>query len=137
LLVLQEEKREEKRAFKEQLLEFIEEQTEPFNLDFLVERCLQPVSRITVHDVLCELIVEGKVIALGNGLYLSTRVLMRKWIREKIPEEIIPEKENLVELPDGMMGEIEEVLRMRQLGYMDVEEFVRDAIRRYLSEICL
>ena len=128
---------QERRVFKEQLLEFIEGQTEPFDLNFLVESCLQPVSRITVHEVLCELVDEGFVVALGDGLYLSTRVLMKKWIREKLPSEGEDEDaeaaDDLVELPDEMISEIEEVLRMRpELGYRDIEEFVRDALRRYL-----
>lgn len=128
-----------KKNFKSQLLEFIEDLEEPFDVNFLVDRCLQPVSYITVHDILCELVDEGKVVRLSSGLYFSTRMLMRRWIKSKLRrEDVLQEDSNLMELSHSLICEIENLIKERpELGYEDVGEFVRDAIRRYLTEICL
>jgi len=119
---------------KEQLLEFIEDREEPFDVEFLVKRCLQPVSDIKIRDALCELIEEGKIIRLDDRCYLSTRVLMKRWLKQKIKNlegNIIFDQ---LELPRSLIRQITQLLKERpELGYVDIEDFVRDAIRRSLS----
>lgn len=39
----------EMQSFKEQMLEFVEEREKPFDVQFLLGACLQPVSDIGVH----------------------------------------------------------------------------------------
>jgi len=121
------------KHFKEQLIEFIEEREEPFDIDFLVKRCLQPVSEIKIHDVLCELIEEGKIIRLNDHYYLSTRVLMKRWLKQKVKKI----KSNVIfdelELPRNLMDQIMKLLKEKpELGYVDAADFIRDAIRRLL-----
>jgi len=127
----------ERVNFKKQLIEYVEGLEEPFDVNFLMSRCNQPVSYMTVHDILCELIDEGKVVRLNTGLYLSTRVLMRRWLKSK-PRLPLEEEPDLIELSPSLIREIKELIKERpELGYSDVDEFVRDALRRYLYEVYL
>jgi len=125
--------------YKRQLLEFIEEQEEPFDVEYLVNQCNQPISYITVHDALCELMEEGRVVKLQSGLYLPTEVLMRRWIKSKLETPTLTQEEpNLIELSHNLKYEVKRLIKERpELGYENIEEFVRDAIRRYLTEIYL
>jgi len=121
---------------KEEILEFVEDREEPFDVEFLVKRCLQPVSEIRIRDALCELIEEGKIIRLNDNYYLSTRVLMRRWLKQKIRslEDSIVFDE--LELPRNLIRQIARLLKERpELGYLDVAEFVRDAIRRSITHL--
>ena len=121
---------------KEEILEFVEDREEPFDVEFLVKRCLQPVSEIRIRDALCELIEEGKIIRLNDNYYLSTRVLMRRWLKQKIRslEDSIVFDE--LELPRNLIRQIARLLKERpELGYVDVADFVRDAIRRALPHL--
>ena len=121
-------------SLKKQLLDFIEDMEEPFDIEFLMNSCLQPVSEIRIHNVLCELIEEGKIIRISDNQYLSTRVLMKRWLKQKIRnpnDEIVFDE---LELPRSLIRQISRLLREKpELGYVDVSEFVRDAIRRMLS----
>jgi len=111
--------------FKEQLLEFIEDREKPFDVEFLMKHCLQPVSDIKIHDVLCELAEEGKIIRLDDRYYLSTRVLIRNLEGNVIFDEI--------ELPQRLIRQVAKLIKEKpELGYIDIADFVRDAIRRYL-----
>jgi len=121
---------------KEQLLEFIEDREEPFDVEFLMKHCLQPVSEIRIHDILCELTEEGKIIRLNGRYYLSTRVLMKRWLKQKIKglENSVVFDE--LELPRSLIRQIAQLLKKRpELGYVDVADFVRDAIRRSLFHL--
>jgi len=121
---------------KEEILEFVEDREEPFDVEFLVKRCLQPVSEIRIRDALCELIEEGKIIRLNDNYYLSTRVLMRRWLKQKIRslEDSIVFDE--LELPRNLIRQIARLLKEKpELGYLDVAEFVRDAIRRSITHL--
>ena len=125
-----------KDRLKEQLLEFIEEREEPFDVEYLLKRCLQPVSPLKMHDILCELEEEGKVIRLDGRQYLSTRVLMRRWLRQKIRYlgggVVLDE----IELPRGLMRQVSRLLKERpELGYIDASDFIRDAIRRAILRL--
>jgi len=122
--------------FKEEILRFIEDREEPFDIEFLLKRCLQPVSDIRIHDALCELTEEGKIIRINGRYYLSTRVLMKRWLRQKLRSlegNIVFDE---LELPRSLIKRIARLLRERpELGYVDVADFVRDAIRRALSHL--
>jgi len=118
---------------KMQLLEFIEDREEPFDIDFLVRCCLQPVSRIKIHDALCELVEEGKIIRLDDRYYLSTRVLMKRWLKQKIKRLDGKVDFDELELPRDLIDQVIRLLKERpELGYVDLSDFVRDAIRRSL-----
>ena len=121
--------------FKEQLLEFVEEREEPFNAKFLVESCNSFVDDEWVRGALFELEDEGRIVKLDHH-YLSTRILMRRWIRTKEkPRPISDDVLNQPFVPQGLIDQIEELLDERQeLGYFDVDEFVRDAVRRLLEK---
>jgi len=117
--------------FKEQLLEFIEDREEPFDIDFLIKRCLQPVSEIKIHDALCEFVEEGKIIRLDERYYLSTRVLMKRWLKQKIRKIDGNVDFDELELPQNLIDQVTRLLKERpDLGYVDIADFVRDAIRR-------
>jgi len=118
---------------KEQLLEFVEEREEPFDINLLVNHCLQPVPATIIRDVLCELVEEGKVIGIDDQHYMSTRVLMKRWLKQRIKrsEENVDFDE--LEVPRNLIEEISKLLRKRpELGYIDESDFIRDAIRRSL-----
>jgi hypothetical protein len=120
-----------KDRLKEQLLEFIEDKEEPFTVEYLLNRCLQPISALRMHEMLCELEDEGKIIRLDEQHYLSTRVLMRRWLKQKIRRlrgEVILDE---IELPKDLMKQVSQLLKEKpELGYLDASDFIRDAIRR-------
>jgi len=121
------------QAFKEQLMEFIEEREEPFDVSFLVKTCNQPVSDIRIHDTLYELTEEGKIVRL-NHEYLSTRILMKRWLKPANPRKNTLTNAGLF-LPKDLFFQIAELLHERpELGYIDIEEFVRDALRRHVQQ---
>ena len=118
---------------KEHLLEFIEDREDPFDIDFLVRCCLQPVSKIKIHDLLCEFVEEGKIIRLDDRHYLSTRVLMKRWLKQKIKKIESNVSFDELELPRKLIDQVMRLLKERpELGYVDAADFVRDAIRRSL-----
>jgi len=117
--------------FKEQHLELIGDREEPFDIDFLIKRCLQPVSAIKIHDALCEFVEEGKIIRLDERYYLSTRVLMKRWLKQKIRKIDGNVDFDELELPQNLIDQVTRLLKERpDLGYVDIADFVRDAIRR-------
>jgi len=118
---------------KEHLLEFIEDREDPFDIDFLVRCCLQPVSKIKIHDLLCEFVEEGKIIRLDDRHYLSTRVLMKRWLKQKIKKIESNVSFDELELPRKLIDQVMRLLKEKpELGYVDAADFVRDAIRRSL-----
>ena len=122
--------------FKKQLLEFIEDREEPFDVEFLVRRCLQPVSVIKVHDALCELGEEGRIIRLDDRHYMSTRVLMKRWLKQKIRKIGGNVSFDGLELPRNLIDQVMRLLKEKPgLGYVDAEDFIRDAIRRSLRHL--
>jgi len=123
-------------SLKKQLLNFIEDLEEPFDIEFLMKSCLQPVSEIKIHDVLCELIEEGKIIRISGNQYLSTRVLMKRWLRQKIRSSNDDIAFEVLELPRSLIRQISRLIREKpELGYINVSEFIRDAIRRWISNL--
>ena len=123
-------------SLKKQLLNFIEDLEEPFDIEFLMNSCLQPVSEIKIHDVLCELIEEGKIIRISGNQYLSTRVLMKRWLRQKIRSSNDDIAFEVLELPRSLIRQISRLIREKpELGYINVSEFIRDAIRRWISNL--
>jgi len=122
--------------FKKQLLEFIEDREEPFDVEFLVRRCLQPVSEIKIHDALCELVEEGRIIRLDDRHYMSTRVLMKRWLKQKIRKIGGNVSFDGLELPRNLIDQVMRLLKEKPgLGYVDAEDFIRDAIRRSLRHL--
>ncbi len=124
--------------FKDQLLEFVEYREKPFDLEFLASNCNDRfVDHDWVRGALFELEEDGKIVRL-NHHYLSTLVLMRRWIGEYIPTEKTELKvsKDILLVPDELMGQIQELLSEKPiLGYLDVDEFVRDAIRRCIQRL--
>jgi len=118
-------------SFKDQVLDFIEDREEPFDRDFLVRNCNWPVDDDRVHDALCQLSNEGLIVRLDGYRYnqwLSTRVLMRRWLK--------PLQDPQISLPRNLIQQIRELLSQRpDLGYADVDNFVRDAIRRFIQRL--
>jgi len=69
---------------------------------------------------------EGLIISLKYGKWLSTKILLKRWIKAK----------NLVYLPADLIEIIEKFIQVRRdLGYKTVEEFVKDATERLLRKI--
>ena len=120
------ERQLKQQELKKQLYEFIEDIEEPFDAKFLVERAAQPLDEWHVQEILQELEEEGLIISLRCGRWLSTKVLLKRWIKAK----------NLVYLPADLIELIEKFIRARRdLGYKTVEEFVKDAAERLLRKI--
>lgn len=125
-----------KKRFKEQLLEFIEDREEPFDVDLLVKCCLQPVSNIEIHNLLCEFVEEGKIIRLDDRYYMSTRVLMKRWLKQKIRKIESNVSFDELELPRNLIEQVMQLLKEKpELGYVDTADFLRDAIRRSLRHL--
>jgi len=137
------------QVFKQRLLEFVEEREEPFDANFLVKTCNQPVSYITVHEALFQLEDEGQLVRLDNE-YLPTRVMMKRWLKPGklgTGSSLVDSASSLgtiansfqdsgMSVPKDLFFEIAELLHERpELGYVDVEEFLRDAIRRHVREM--
>ena len=116
--------------FKEQMLEFIESEDEPFNLEFLVKNCNDKfIEEGYYQDALCALEEEGQIVRFDHH-YLSTRVLMKRWIKTEERRA----HENRLSLPQSIVCQILELLDQRpELGYTNVGEFIRDAIRRFIE----
>ena len=111
----------DEQSFKEQMLEFVEDREEPFDVDFLMINCNQPISPIWVHDLLCNLEDDGQIVSL-NHHYLSTQVLMRRWLKP-LPDLNLP-------MPKSLIRRVQELLDKRpNLGYVNVDEFINDAVR--------
>jgi len=100
--------------FKEQVLEFVEDKEEPFNFEFLKANCNQPLEDHRFWDALYEFEEEGKIVRLDHH-YLSTRVMMRRWIRTKEKPQIISEDFSYEPfVPQGLIDQVEEL--MEQFG---------------------
>ena len=122
------------QSFKEQLLEFVEDREDPFDESFLVKTCNQPVSDMSVRDTLYELVEEGTLVIVDHK-YLATRVLMKRWLKlvPKEPEGKLVDPDHILS-PD-LIYEIREMLQEKpELGYVDISEFVRDAVRNFLNK---
>ena len=123
--------------FKEQLLEFVEDRQDPFDIDLLKSSCNDKfIDDNWFWGALWELEEEGKIVRL-NHHYLSTRVLMRRWIKAQTkPPSATEEYSNDLSLPQNLLHPIEELLNERpELGYLDVDEFIIDAIRRRIQQL--
>ena len=122
-------------VFKEQLLEFVEDREEPFTFEFLKANCNQPLEDRRFLEALYEFEEDGKIVRLDHH-YLSTRVMLRRWIRDRGKPQLISEDISYEPpVPHGLIDQIEELLEERpELGYIDVDEFVRDAVRRLMEQ---
>ncbi|RJS84634.1 hypothetical protein CW706_03615 [Candidatus Bathyarchaeota archaeon] len=121
------------KHLKKQLLEFMEDREEPFSISLLVNCCLQPIPATMIRDMLCKLVDEGEVIRIDDERYMATRVLMKKWLRQKIKRNEEDVNFDELEVPRNLFKEISKLLRERpELGYIDESDFIRDAIRRSL-----
>lgn len=123
--------------FKEQLFEFVEYMDEPFDFKFLVENCNDGfVEYRWIESALDELEEAGKIVRLDEHRYLSTRIMLRRWIRDKgKPHPISEDFLNGSFVSQGLIDQIEELLEERpELGYLDVDEFVRDAVRKLMKQ---
>jgi hypothetical protein len=59
-----------------------------------------------------------------------------RWLRAKEePQPLAEDFLNGPSVPPGLIDQIEELLEERpELGYIDVDEFVRDAVRRLMKQ---
>ncbi|MEM2512693.1 MAG: hypothetical protein QXU81_00010 [Candidatus Bathyarchaeia archaeon] len=101
-------------VFKEQLYEFVEFRSEPFDIDFLMKSCNTFIDKITIYNALCILEDEGRIIRLSNGNFISAKIMMRKWIKKmyeniEIPEDIYREMERLVYM--GIYKSINDIIK--------------------------
>ena len=108
--------------FKEQLYEFVKYVEEPFDINFLMYNCNQPINRERFYDILYELEEEGKILVLQDGRYLSLYTLKRKWIKIRLVNIPIPK-----ELYNIMIHLIHKGI------FKNVEDIIREAIKRYKS----
>jgi len=122
--------------FKAQLLEYVDDREEPFDTQFLVANCNSFIDDTWVRNALWELEEEGRIIKL-NHHYLSTRILMKRWIvASQTPQTTPQDNLNGFTLPQHLMREIQDLLIERpDLGYLDIDEFIRDALRRRIEQL--
>lgn len=93
--------------FKAQLLDYVDDRDEPFDTQFLVVNYNSLVDDAWIQHALWKLEEEGRIVRL-NHHYLSTHILMKRWILRPQPPE---------------------------LGYLDIGEFIRDALRRRIHQL--
>jgi len=109
---------------KEQLLNFIWELENPFSINFLAERCLQPVRRETIQEILSEFEKEGNVIFIGDGLWITTKTLVDKVLKRRSQTQV----------PSNLLGEvISFLIKHPELGYSDLKDSVKDAILHIIN----
>ena len=107
------------------MLDFIEDREEPFTVKFLVESCLQPVSESLVQNALADLEGEGLIIWLGGGEWISTKAVLKRALKPSM-EVIIPKS-----LIAQIIGT---AIKRPDLGYTDIGEFIRDAIKNFMNK---
>ena len=110
------------KLLKSQLLEFIEELEKPFTTNLLVKSCNQPISRNTIEEILIELEQEGHVIFIGNGEWISSKLIMERALKTPQP----------IKLPSNLIGELITLLiKKPELGYTNLTKFITDAIKHF------
>ena len=67
---------------------------------------------------------------------MSTRVLMKRWLKQKIRKIGGNVSFDGLELPRNLIDQVMRLLKEKPgLGYVDAEDFIRDAIRRSLRHL--
>jgi hypothetical protein len=112
--------------FKNQLYEFIEFRSEPFDAKFILNSCIQPIDKYRVYEALYQLEVEGKIIRLSDGRYASTKMALKRWIRNRLVE---------AQIPDHLIREIEWAMKVKPEICRSIEEFITEAIKEYIEKI--
>jgi len=112
--------------FKDRLFEFIEFRREPFDIKYIYESCRQPIDIHHIYEALYELENEGKIICLSNGQYTSTRIAIKRWIKEKLVNVLIP---------DYLIQEIEWILKLKPKEHQTIDEFISTAIKEFIDRI--
>jgi len=112
--------------FKSQLYEFIEFKSEPFDAKLILNSCIQPIDKYRVYEALYQLEVERKIIRLSDGRYTSTRMALKRWIRNRFVE---------AQIPDNLIREIEWILKVKPKICCPIEEFIMEAIKEYIEKI--
>ncbi|MEM2342360.1 MAG: hypothetical protein QXX94_07745 [Candidatus Bathyarchaeia archaeon] len=111
---------------KSQLYEFVEFRSEPFDVKFILGSCIQLIDRHHVYEALYQLESEGKIIRLSDGRYTTTRVAIKRWIKNKFTEVLVP---------DYLIREIERILKIKPGICRSTEEFISKAIKEYIEKV--
>ena len=107
------------KEFKQQLLDFIDDLEEPFSINFLAEKCLQPIRKELIHEVLCEFEKEGHVVFVGDGMWITTKVLIKRALN----------KTQQIQISSNLIAEvITFLIKHPELGYSNIKDFIKDAI---------
>jgi len=117
--------------FKEQLSEFVEDLDEPFDMNFLMRNCNISYEENWFRDTLYELEDKEKIVRL-NDHYLPSRILLNRWIKHEVKQQ--PLEPGCIQLPFDLISQIQKLLNWRkELGYLNAEDFIRDAVRRLIQ----
>lgn len=111
---------------KNQLYEFVEFRNEPFDVKFILGSCVQLVDRHHIYEALYQLESEGKIIRLSDGCYTTTKMAIKRWIRNRFTEALVP---------DYLIREIEWILKMKPGICRSIEEFISRAIKEYIEKV--
>ena len=80
---------------------------------------LQPVRKELFYDVLCELENKERVFFIGDGMWITTKALIKRTLNETPQIEVSPD----------LIGEvIAFLIKHPELGYTDIKDFIKDAI---------
>ena len=121
---------------KEQLIEFVEDHAEPFDLRFIMASCNTWIDEQWIRRALSELEEEGQIVRL-NHHYLATRTARRRWFPRPRQLPFAPQiSRSDLPPPSSVLHEFRDLLTERpDLGYLDTSEFIRDALRRRIHQL--
>lgn len=112
--------------FKNQLFEFVEFESEPFDIKYIYRSCIQPVDNHHIYEALYQLESEGKIIRLSDGRYTTMRAAVKRWVKEKLVETLIP---------DYLIREIEWTLKLNPGLHQSIDNFISEAVREYIEKV--
>jgi len=116
-------------AFKEQLLEFVENREDPFNLSYLMMNCNQTLDKKYFQNAIYELEEEGQIIQIDHN-YLSAKILMRRWIQP------LEKLEDYLTLPSSLVHQVQELIEEKyERGYNNIDDFIIDAVKLFIQHL--
>lgn len=113
-------------ALKDSLFEFIEFKREPFDVDFIYRQCIQPVDKHQIYEVLHQLELEGKIIRLSDGRYITTKIAIKRWLSRHLVD---------VKIPKEIAAEAEGAMRLLPRTWRTIDSFISEAIKEYIEKV--